>query len=91
MTGVGELCFLIAFVAMIAPPIERALTHHRSAQSSVFAETLARAFPFTPPSPSLDALARRAEAALEQSDMARGIISTAATYDHADDSEQPDA
>ncbi|MDY7525366.1 hypothetical protein [Sphingomonas sp. 10B4] len=85
MTGLGELFFVIAIFAMIAPPVERALTHHRSARVGIFESTFAQAFPVVPPSPSLDALTQQAEDALEQDDLSRGIIATAATYDHADD------
>ncbi|GHH09421.1 hypothetical protein GCM10008023_06080 [Sphingomonas glacialis] len=85
MTGLGELCFVIAIFAMIAPPVERALIHHRSAKVGIFQNTFAEAFPVVPPSPSLDALTRQAEDALDQDNLSRGIIATAATYDHAND------
>ena len=85
MMGVGEVLMLVGMLALLVTPIDRALTHHRVSQTTVFEDALKRAFPFTPPSPALDALARRAEEALEQDDLLRGVVAIAVTYDYADD------
>lgn len=90
MTGVGEILFLIAIFAMIAPPVERTLTNRRATQSAIFEETLRTAFPMMPPSPPLDALAHEAELAIERDDLMRGIAESAETYDRADDGERPE-
>lgn len=90
MTGVGEILFLVAVLAMFAAPVERTLTHRRVTQAAIFEETLRTAFPMIPPSPPLDALAHEAELALERDDLMRGIAESAATYDHADDDGRAD-
>lgn len=87
MIGAAELLILISIFAISAPAIDRALLSRRHAQTETFEGALRRAFPFPPPSPSLETLARRAEEALEQDDFSRGVAAIAATYDHADEGE----
>ncbi len=83
MIGAAELLTLISLFAISLPALDRALTHRRHAQSEMFEGALRRAFPFAPPNTSLETLTRRAEEALEQDDLSRGIVAIAATYDGA--------
>lgn len=85
MIGAAELLMLISLFAISVPAIDRALTLRRYGQSEIFEGALKRAFPFPPPSPSMDALTRQAEDALEQDALSRGIVATSATYEHAVD------
>lgn len=79
----GVILCLVGFLLALANPVERTIAHRRHAQVGAFEDTLRGAFPLHPPTPAFDDLVSRAETALEQDALSRGIRATAATYDQA--------
>ena len=82
----GITLFLIGIILACAAPAERAMAQRRSERADIILRPhIASAFPFMPPSPALDQLAREAEAALDEDDLARGVRRLAAIYDTSAD------
>ena len=82
----GITLFLIGILLTCAAPLERSIAERRWQKVELAAMVpIATAFPFVAASPSLDQLAREAEAALDEDDLARGVRRIGAVYDSSAD------
>lgn len=78
----GLAIFLIGALLSCLAPVERAVSQRRWQHTGIVQRPpLAAAYRLAPPDPSLDRLARVAEAALDEDDLARAVRQIGAVYD----------